>query len=301
MDADPGTVTSISSTGSLALLTTHSWNIYRYIGDYLHLGGVIVLIGTLAKNRAVTGISRSTQILYCSVFCTRYLDLFHHSQTEYLVFFKLTYIITSMIVLIVFWRLDSTYERQKDTCSLAFILIPCSIAAALLANDTSIMEIAWTFSQFCEGFAMVPQYIFCYRDNEARDMGVSFYVIALGGYRVFYALNWIYKKMHLPQYVDIHSWVGGIIEILFFMDFLNFRFSGRSMLRTLVLKVDERVNELKDSVHNTVIGKRMDEQLAELTEGGELRQRKGASKAAAAEEGREIEMNSENSLKVDEV
>lgn len=300
MDADPAqVVTSVSSGGSLALLTAHSWNIYRYLGDYLHLGGVIVLLGTLAKNRAVTGISRSTQILYSLVFITRYLDLFHHNQTEYLVFFKLTYIITSIIVLLLFWRLDSTYERQKDTCSLVIILLPCIIAATLMSNDTSIMEIAWTFSQFCEGFAMVPQYIFCYRDYEAKDLGVSFYVVALGGYRVFYAANWIYKKIHLPQYYDIHSWIGGLIEILFFGDFLGFRFTGRSMLRTLVLKVDEKVNELKDSVRDKVIGSEKAEPQGESTEGGELRQRKGAAKAAAVEGGGEIEMKA--SEEVDEV
>merc|ERR1719335_510477 len=94
---------------NFAQLTSYSWNIFRYIGDYLHLG-------TLAKNKACTGISRSTQILYFTVFITRYLDLIDHNQTAYLVIFKLIYIITSIIVLIVFWRLDSTYEVTKDTC-----------------------------------------------------------------------------------------------------------------------------------------------------------------------------------------
>ena len=38
---------------------------------------------------------------------------------------------------------------------------------------------------------MVPQYIFCYRERQARDWGTTLYVLALGGYRVFYALNWM--------------------------------------------------------------------------------------------------------------
>ena len=49
------------------------------------------------------------------------------------------------------------------------------------------MDILWTFSQFCEGFAMVscleqrafveaqvPQYVFCYRDRMAKDIILLF-------------------------------------------------------------------------------------------------------------------------------
>lgn len=74
--------------------------------------------------------------------------------------------------------------------------------------------------------------------------GTSLYVVMLGGYRVFYALNWIYKKVpgstfgvrcvrvpvqrctcqiNMPRYSDIQSWIGGLVEIMFFLDFLNYR------------------------------------------------------------------------------
>lgn len=263
-----------------AQIASYSWNVFRYIGDYLHLIGIFVLFGTLAKNRACTGISRSTCILYFCVFFTRYLDLLDHNQTAYLVFFKLTYLITSLLVLIIFHKLDSTYERGKDTCSLTIIFVPCITASLLLANDYSILEICWTLSQFLEGFAMVPQYIFCYRDKGANDLGVSFYVTSHGGYRVFYALNWIYKKIQMPGYSDIQSWIGGIIEILFFIDFLYFRFTGHSMLRTAVLSVDEKVNEIQEKVELKVLGSSRSTRDAEGGS-GELRQRRG--KIAEAE------------------
>jgi ER lumen protein retaining receptor len=250
---------------------------YRYVGDGLHLLGVIVLLITLAKNKGCTGISRGTQVLRLSVFVTRYLDLLDHNQIEYLVFFKLTYIITSIIVLLVFWKCDSTYERQKDTCSLLVIFLPCTTAATLLANEHTVLEICWTFSQFLAGFAMVPQYIFCYRDRGAKDWGVSFYVLALGGYRVFYALNWIYKKVMMPQYYDIHSWIGGALEIIFFVDFIIFRFTTKSMLRTAALKVDEKVNEIQYKVESKVLGSSRSVSLAEES-AGELRRRRAAPK-----------------------
>merc|ERR1719324_1652920 len=137
---------------------------------------------------------------------------------------------------------------------MAVIIFPCITAALLLTSEYSILEILWTFSEFVEGFAMVPQYIFCYRDKGGKDIGVSFYVLSLGGYRVFYALNWIYKKIQMPQYSDIQSWLGGIIEILFFVDFLNYRFTGHSMLRSMVLTVDTKINEISEKVELKVLG-----------------------------------------------
>merc|ERR1740127_397686 len=96
----------LHGTTNFANFTAYSWNVFRYVGDYLHLFGIIVLLGTIAKNKSVSGISRSTQMLYFLVFITRYLDLFDHSQTAYLVFFKMTYIITSIVVLVLFYQLS---------------------------------------------------------------------------------------------------------------------------------------------------------------------------------------------------
>jgi len=279
-----GAAKMVTGKEGIAKLSMHSWNIFRYIGDYLHLFGVFMLLATLAKNKSCQGISRSTQVLYFCVFITRYLDLFDHSQTAYLVFFKLTYILTSIIVLVIFAKLDKTYERQKDTCSLAVIFIPCITAAVLLTNDFSIMEMLWTLSQFLEGFAMVPQYIFCYRDRGARDLGVSLYVISLGGYRVFYAANWIYKKVHMPHYTDIQSWIGGVIEICFFSDYLLSRFTGYSVLRAMVLKVDQKINEIQDVVEMKVLGSSRLQRIAEAGDtGSELRQRRRGDEAKEVE------------------
>eukprot|EP00929_Paragymnodinium_shiwhaense_P011760 TRINITY_DN11799_c0_g1_i1.p1 TRINITY_DN11799_c0_g1~~TRINITY_DN11799_c0_g1_i1.p1 ORF type:complete len:292 (+),score=61.70 TRINITY_DN11799_c0_g1_i1:99-974(+) len=264
----------LHGTTNFANFTAYSWNIFRYVGDYLHLFGIIVLLATIVKNKSVAGISRSTQVLYFLVFITRYLDLFDHSQTAYLVFFKLTYIITSIIVLVLFVQLNSTYERRFDTCNLAVVIFPCITAAILLTNEYSMLEVLWTFSEFIEGFAMVPQYIFCYRSRGQADWGASLYVMCLGGYRVFYALNWIYKKIQMPHYSDVQSWMGGVVEILFFIDFLNYRFTGNSMLRSMVLTVDTKINEISDKVELKVLGSTRTERIE--TEGGEMRRRRKA-------------------------
>merc|ERR1719158_2555008 len=211
---------------------------------------------------------------------TRYLDLFDHAQTAYLVFFKITYILTSVLAIALFYQLDKTYERGKDTCSLVIIIAPCATAALLLTSEYSVLEVLWAFSEFVEGFAMVPQYIFCYRDRGAKDWGVSCYVLSLGGYRVFYALNWIYKKVIMPQYYDIHSWIGGALEIIFFIDFIIFRFTTKSMLRTVALKVDEKVNEIQYKVESKVLGSSRSVSLAEESTGESRRRRAGPKEDA---------------------
>jgi ER lumen protein retaining receptor len=254
---------------------SYSWNMFRYVGDYLHLFGILVLLATFAKNKGTTGISRSTQIMYFLVFITRYLDLLDHNQAAYLVFFKVTYIFTSVIALFFFASETGSrsYERQKDTCSLAVLLCPSIIAALILTDDHSALETLWTFSQFAEGFAMVPQYIFCYRDRYAKDWAVTLYVMCLGGYRVFYAANWIYKKVMLPGYSDIQSWIAGVIEIAFFVDYLLSRLSGYSLLRAMVLKVDEKINDFSGAVELKVLGTSRPK-ITQDAEGSELRQRR---------------------------
>lgn len=255
------------------MLNSHSWNIFRYFGDYLHLAGIVILLLTIVKNRSVKGLSGRTQLVYFIVFITRYLDLFQHSQTAYLVFFKVTYILTSLITLCLFVWLRNTWEPFKDTCNLATIFIPCMCLALLLTDEYTTTEILWTYSEFLEGFAMVPQYIFSYRDTNS-DWGVLFFMLALGGYRVFYGANWIYKKIMVPAYSDVQSWMGGCIEILFFIDFLIYRQTSKSLLRTFVLSLDLKLHEFQDRVEMKVLGK--ERSIFETTSTGELRKRRTA-------------------------
>ena len=76
---------------------------------------------------------------------------------------------------------------------------------------------------------MFPQYIYYYRDRHAKNIFVSLYVMSLGGFRVLDVANSIYKKLLTPQYLDIQSWIGGIIENLYFFEYLLLRFTGFSL------------------------------------------------------------------------
>merc|ERR1712113_502962 len=94
----------------------------------------------------------------------------------------------------------------------------------------------------------------CYRDAFRKDIGVSLFVTSMGAYRVFYAANWIYKVVYIPHYTDKNSWIGGTIEIAFFCDYLLSRVSTYSLLRALVLQVDEKINDIQGAVEYKVLG-----------------------------------------------
>ncbi|KAF4678166.1 hypothetical protein FOL47_003228 [Perkinsus chesapeaki] len=165
------------------------------------------------------------------------------------------YIVTSAIVCYFFRRWRSSWEQNKDTCNLVAIIGLCAVLALLTAKSFTVLEVLWTFSQLLEGFAMVPQYVFSYRDKGNKDCGVSTFILCVGGYRVFYAFNWMYKKINLGRrYSDLNSWIGGLIEIIFFLDYIAYRFRGSSCLRTIVLAVDEKVNDLSEKVEMRVMG-----------------------------------------------
>ena len=81
-------------------------------------------------------------------------------------------------------------------------------------------------------------------------------------------------QINMPRYSDIQSWIGGLVEIMFFLDFLNYRpvdqfpvcktvrsggcywqrFTGNSILRSFVLKVDTKINEISDQAFLTALG-----------------------------------------------
>jgi len=259
----------------------YAWNVFRYSGDYLHLFGMLVLIFVVLVRRDLTGFSKKTQILYLIVFCSRYLDLFTHwnEMGNYLRVFKLTFIILSTISVALFYFFRSTYEKPKDTCSLFLILIVALILMILLTKKTKsdelkvvLVEYMWTLSEILEAVCLVPQYVFRYRDNANTDKGVFLFIFCLGGYRVLYMFNWIYRKIENPQYSDIRSWLAGIVEILFFIDFLMYRLKGFSILRSFVLGVDDRIGWVSDSVEFRILGKTDDDEHA--AGDSELRQRK---------------------------
>merc|ERR1712194_402743 len=163
-----------------------------------------------------------------------------------------TLIVTLIIVLIAFRLWDKTYERQEDTCNLDVIFWTCIAVAFLSTHNPKMGHIAWAssaFSQVAAVFAIVPQYIFCYRNQGAQDIGVTLFVGSMGGARVFFACDWLFNFYYIFLFTGyvwhVHLWICHMVEIIFFIDYMMFKMIDKSLLRDMVLKVDSKINDVE--------------------------------------------------------
>lgn len=245
-----------------ALDSSVNWNVFRYLADFLHFGGMISGLAVVGSTRSVDGFSGKTQVLYQLVYFCRYLDIFTESQTLYLVFFKVTFNLVTATMLAMFWKFQRTYDAGADSCNLLIIVLPVAAAALLLGSGSGVKEDLWTFSEFLEPFALLPQYIVCYRAKRVRP-GALIYVGAVGGYRVLYVCNWIYKRYKLHgRYHDYTSWLGGVVECAMFVDFV-LRIAQRrdvveaSGLGKLLLSMDDNAGRLSEKIEMSALGRRL--------------------------------------------
>jgi len=208
----------------------------------MHIFALLLCLFIVTCKRNAEGVSLKTHILFLIVFSLRYLNLFFCTQFAYLVALKVGFwIATATIVTICFAR--KGLRDKKDTCSTWSLLVPTTIVTIVVAEYRSVVEVCWIFSQHLEGFAMIPQYVYSYRDSANTRRDVLIYVLCLGGYRMLYGMNWIYKYFY--GFVDLSSWISGVLNIVFFTDFLVFKVCGGSPLSRCVLAVDDGVREAR--------------------------------------------------------
>jgi len=196
----------------------------------------------------------------------------------YLTAFKITYISLQTFILGLFWSYNNSggtnaggaYEQHRDTTNVWAILIPTFVCAYFMADhEGGIVNICWTWSEFLEGFVMVPQYVFVYRGS-TKDSSitkrkiagqgiVNLWVCCIGVYRGLYLCNWMYRSTKPGAAVEFASWCSGGLQMLFFVDFCFFVGTGFSCLRTLVLFADDKVNDAGDSLELRVFPGRVNE------------------------------------------
>lgn len=242
-----------------------SWNIFRLVGDGMHLAGMVLGLLAVLATGTVECFSRKTQVLYQLVYVSRYLDVFVDSQVMYLLCFKIAFNLITATMLLLFARLHHTYDAGADSCNLLALVAPALVLAHAASTGSGFCEEMWTLSELLEPVALVPQYILCYRAAKVRPV-VVLYVLAVGGYRLLYVCNWIYKRTQWHSaYRDYTSWFGGAIECVLFIDFIV-RISRRSevvgelgvtALGRMVLAVDDRAGRLSEKVEMATMGRRI--------------------------------------------
>jgi len=242
-----------------------SWNAFRLAGDGLHLSGMLIGLRAVWSAGSVEGFSAKTQVLFQLVYVSRYLDVFTTSQSWYLLIFKFTFNLITVAMLATFVLLWQTYDAAVDSCNLLAILIPTALAAYAASAGSGFREEMWTFSEFLEPLALVPQYIVCYRAPRIRPAAVL-YVFAVGGYRLLYICNWMYKRYKWHEaYHDYTSWLGGTLECLLFVDFVIrvgqkeevIGAIGASPFGRLLLRLDSGAGRLSEKIEMGTMGRRL--------------------------------------------
>lgn len=215
-------------------------NIFRLVGDLLHLASFIILLRKIRATRSCAGISMKTQEMYLLVFVTRYLDLFYNLHIYSLLsvynwVMKIIFIAsTASILYLMRVRYRATYDKERDTFRVAFLIVPSALLALLWNEEFSFVEILWAFSIYLEAVAILPQIFMLHRTGEV-DVLTGDYVFTLGGYRAFYLLNWIYRLLTQEGYRQWIVWVAGIVQTLVYCDFFYYYALSKWYNRKLTL------------------------------------------------------------------
>eukprot|EP00667_Euglena_gracilis_P019347 EG_transcript_20724 len=215
-------------------------NIFRLVGDMLHLLSIFIILWKILTKRGVAGLSFKSQLLYAVVFSTRYLDFYFTLYSLYLTVMKFFFLASSFFILyLIKVRFRASYDALGDSTNVAWLIGPCVVVTLLHqvlffgAHPSSLLDVLWVFSEFLEAVAILPQLWMLQKTGASETLTVH-YLAALGGYRLFYVLNWIYRY-HLEGRKNWVSWIAGGIQTLLYTDFFYHYF------RVIVLKKRETI------------------------------------------------------------
>jgi ER lumen protein retaining receptor len=230
----------------------YDWEPSRYAGDAAHLIALGLCLLCLLRESGTGGVSFKAHLLFLMVFTSRFVNILFCAQPIYLVIYKvILWQFTLMIVLIMCFR-GSMYDK-KDTLPLSAVFLP-TLALTLVFGKYStgdhglVAEILWFFSNYLEGIAMLPQYIYCYRDSENKANMVFAYVTAMGLYQGVFGMHWIVRLCLTEGYLDSSSFVNGVMGVVCFADYVVFKVKTHSPLSKICLVMDEGLQEVREMV-----------------------------------------------------
>jgi len=236
----------------------YTWDAFAWVGDIMHCVALVICIAVVLRESGTDGVSFKTHLLFFIVFSARFLNVFFCEQSIFLVLYKVLLWTGTLKVVILMWALGSR-EDKRDTMPLFVVLVPPAVVALVFGvysveDHGLIVELLWIFSMYLESVAMLPQYIYCYRDMDNRCPIVSAYVFVMGGYRMVFGLSWAYHYLVMPYYLDMSSLISGVLGIVFFCDYLLFKVANRSTLSQLCISVDDTIREAEHAAQDMLSG-----------------------------------------------
>lgn len=119
------------------LVCMSAFNIFRLVGDLLHVASILLLWQKIQKTKSCSGISLKSQLLFLAVYICRYLDLFvflFHGNLAFKHFYnflmKCLFIGSeSAVVYFMWYRFRASYNAKLDSVRVELILLPCFVLA----------------------------------------------------------------------------------------------------------------------------------------------------------------------------
>ena len=206
----------------------------------LHLASMLLLLLRITKTRNCTGVSCRMQEMYLIVFVCRYLDLFTEFISVYNTVMKITFIaVTGYLVYLMRMKspIAQTYDRSVDSFPYEKFMIPPAAILAVLSSFSSfsIETYLIDFSLWLESVAILPQLLLLQSSREVENL-TSHFVAAMGAYRAFYILNWIYRYYtESPFGVSGTAILCGVIQTGLYCDFFYYYARSKWYGQKLVL------------------------------------------------------------------
>jgi len=212
-------------------------NIFRLCGDMLHLTSILLLLFKLHKSKSCVGVSARMQEMYLIVFVSRYMDLLWSFISFYNTIMKLFFIVsTGYLIYVMRYRppVSQTYDRNTDNFAYEkYCIVPSIVLGVICADEFAVSEILWSSSIWLESVAIVPQLVLLQQLQEVENLTSNF-VGAMGAYRAFYILNWVYRYI-VEDSVNYVGWIGGLVQTALYCDFFYYYAKSKWYGKQLVL------------------------------------------------------------------
>jgi ER lumen protein retaining receptor len=204
-------------------------NLFRLLGDLMHLLSIVILGLKINSTRSCSGISLKSQILYFVVYISRYLDFFAMLKWDvlhiYNALMKIFFVGSEAAILyFITKKYRASYDPRMDSFRIALLVAPSIVLAFFMADTSqtrtffgSVREYFWTFSLLLEAVAILPQLFMLQKTGEAESI-TTHYLLCLGLYRAFYLLNWIWRWI-IGEKIDTLALLAGIVQTAVYSDF----------------------------------------------------------------------------------
>jgi len=190
-------------------------NVYRALGDGSHYVAIAFLLSVILYSKSCKGFSGKTQILYLTVFVSRYFDLFLNFVSIYNSVTKAIFILSkSLIVFLMYGKFRDTRQKEHDTFRIEILLILCGILAFFFKYDNSVVEFFWAFSIYLESVCIIPQ-LYMIKKMGTLSAEQLVYLSFLGAYRGLYIFNWKYRY-ETEGFYDTIPIVAGCVQTSIF-------------------------------------------------------------------------------------